>query len=101
MAEYKDILFDNNGIVRIENGDFVVGPCEGQNAKLLLLSERGEWRFDADKGIGLRRLANVKVSPGVLLSLRKDVYSQFRADGSKVKSLTITPTIFKLESERI
>ena len=90
MPEYKDILLDEDtGEVRIEGGDFVVGNCEGQNARLILLSERGSFRFNPEIGVGIRRIVNVKLTGAFVLSLRKDIISQFTSDSSTVKSLTI------------
>lgn len=99
--EVKDILLNENNEVRIEDGDFVVGLCEGQNAKLLLFSLPGDWRSDPLKGIGMRRVINAKLTGTFVLSLRREIISQFTADGSKVTELSITPTTFKLTSERI
>ena len=101
MAEYKDILLNENNEAIIENGDFKIGSCEGQNAKLLLLSEKGSWRYDPLMGIGLRRMLNVKLTAGQVLTLKREIIKQFKADGSKVTELIITPTIFKLTSERL
>jgi len=99
--EAKDILLNDNNEVRIEAGDFVVGLCEGQNAKLLLRSNAGDWRNDPLMGIGIRRIVNVKLSGSMALTLRREVIGQFTADGSRVIDLSITTTTFKLTSERI
>lgn len=101
MADYKDLLLDDNNCLRIDDGDFVVGSCEGQNAKLLLLSEKGSHRADPLMGVGLRRTLNAKLTGSFVLSLRRQIISQFNTDGSKVTDLTITPTTFTLTSERI
>lgn len=102
MPEYKDILLnEETNEVRIEGGDFVVGSCEGQNAKLILLSERGSYHYNPEVGVGIRRTINVKLTGGFVLSMRKEIISQFNADGSTVKDLLITPTQLQLTSERI
>ncbi|MCH4831222.1 hypothetical protein E5F92_000420 [Flavobacterium columnare] len=32
----RDILLDDNGDLRIENGDFVMGDCQEQNVKTVV-----------------------------------------------------------------
>lgn len=86
----KDILLDDNGVLRIEHGDFVVGASDGQHMKLILLSEQGAWRRTPLVGVGIRRAINVKMNGLKALTLKKRIYSQMEADGYKVNKAVVT-----------
>ena len=42
MAKTTDILLDDNGRLRVENGDFVIGDASVQNEKLIIALAKGE-----------------------------------------------------------
>lgn len=49
----KDILLDEIGDLRFENGDLVIGESEMQEVGLILQSNQGEWKNDPVLGPNL------------------------------------------------
>ncbi|MCH4829778.1 MULTISPECIES: hypothetical protein [Flavobacterium] len=84
----RDILLDDNGDLRIENGDFVMGDCQEQNVKLLFASSPAEWKEHLEAGIAFNRTKN-----GVIdRFMDRTIRVQFDADGFKVNHLKIEQT---------
>lgn len=102
MATTKDILLDDDNVLRIENGDFVVGASDGQHAKLIMLSERGSWRRTPLAGLGARKLVNSNVTGLQALSVKKEVYEQFEADGMRVNTASVSAKgIISVDYDRV
>ncbi len=87
MGKPADILLDENMDVQVANGDFVIGDATLQNQKLLLLSEKGEWKQSPEMGVGLRSFL---LDDATVHELHQEIQKQFSLDGMKVKSITGT-----------
>ncbi|MFL0134697.1 hypothetical protein, partial [Tenacibaculum maritimum] len=40
----KDFLLDEDGDLKIENGDFVIGNCDQQDVEILIVSHKGAFK---------------------------------------------------------
>ncbi len=74
----EDLLLDNDGDLRIGNGDFVLGESSQQEIELLLTSFRGEWKLYPKRGIEIQRM--LKARQGIV-SIKGVVQEQMEMDG--------------------
>lgn len=93
--EVHDIILDENGDIAIENGDFSVGECTRQNQKLLLLCQKGEFKQNPSKCVGLATY----LERNELGDLNREILSQFSSDGMRVNSISAQMPELKIEAE--
>jgi hypothetical protein len=87
MAKRTDILLDENGNYRVENGDFVVGESDDQHVELLLVSTKGSFREYPTLGTGIVNW--VKKQNIDLNGLEREIKVNLQADGYKAGNLNI------------
>ena len=81
----RDILIDDAGDLKFENGDFGLGDPTIQNQRLILVSHKGEFKEVPELGVGIsNELLNE--NPKKLL---REIKRNFEYDGMKVKTLQI------------
>ena len=81
----QDFLLDDSGDLLIQNGDFVVGNSDNQNAEDIISSFAGEWKEFPFVGVGL--IQYLKSQDGQkAVSIIK---TQLQADGFDVKSVQV------------
>jgi len=85
-----DILLNDLGDLRIENGDFVVGESDAQHVDLLLNSTKGSFLQNPEIGVGLINF--LKKQNTSLADMRRSIELNLKADGYKVNKLTIDKT---------
>lgn len=85
-----DILLDENDDLLIENGDFVIGESTLQHQRLLLLCNKGEFKENPTRCIGLNRYLESNDAQ----ALAREIDVDFSKDGMKVSKIVIDiPTI--------
>ena len=82
----QDILLDENSELRIENGDFVVGPSDKQSMQSILNSFPGWWKQFPTVGVGMMQYLNSK---GKDQEIIRNIRIQLEADGFTVDSTVI------------
>lgn len=75
----KDILLDDTGDLKIENGDFVIGESDLQNVELIVESFKGEFKEFPNIGFGLLKYLKSDISEtefkrDLKVELEKDNY---------------------------
>jgi hypothetical protein len=73
----NDILLDSDGDLQIQNGDFVIGKSDAQNALLILRAEKGTFKQFSLLGVGLVKYLNAPLDS----TLRREIQLQMEADG--------------------
>lgn len=81
----KDILLDEYLDIDFKSGDFIIGESTAQHQKLLLLSEKGEWKESPKRGIGAKRFIEDHQPD----NFAREVRQEFSADGMSVKSVQV------------
>lgn len=89
----QDIMLDDNYELQIAKGDFVVGESTAQHEKLLIGSNKGEWRQYPTCGVGIQRYINDE-APGDLVT---SIKTELKNDGMTVNSVRINPDTGKIE----
>lgn len=79
----QDLLLDINMELDIKNGDFVTGESTEQNQKLLLLTNKGEWKQNPLVGIGVESFLKDDDAAGLLAEIK----AQFEKDGMEVHNI--------------
>lgn len=74
-----------------KNGDFKVFESTAQHIGLLLITEKGEWKYKPTIGVGIRTALN---EDGNLLALQGVIQEQLEADGLFVKELKLQGDIY-------
>lgn len=87
----EDILLTEGFELQFENGQLVRGKSTEQHQKLLIITDKGDWRFSPEMGVSARSYLKDDEDNGGLLPELKE---QFERDGMTVKEL-------KLLSDRI
>ncbi len=75
---FKDILLDEDGDLKISNGDFVIGDSNTQEIEALLISKKGMFKEFPLTGADLERL--VKARAGQTAAI-KEIKKQLVGDG--------------------
>ena len=81
----KDIILTENLDLKIVNGDFVLGESTAQHQKILILSDKGEYKENPMRGVGARRY----LEDGKPDTLAREIRQEFVADGMKVNAIKI------------
>lgn len=82
----KDLLLDENGDLKIVNGDFVIGDASEQSVEQLLISKPGEWKEFPQVGCNIQKSRNGKIDR----FLERNIRVQLESDGFKVGKLNVT-----------
>lgn len=82
----KDILLDEHLDLDFKNGDFIIGESTAQHQKILILSEKGEFKEHPKRGVGSRRFLEDHTPD----NLAREIRHEFHADGMSVKSIHIS-----------
>lgn len=85
-----DLLLDENNDLLIEDGDFVIGESTLQHQKLLLQCNKGEFKENPTRCVGLIRF----LEDNNIQALAREIDVEFNLDGMKVDKIKIDiPTI--------
>lgn len=83
----NDFLYDENGKLQTENGDFVTGTSDDQHVKLLLELNKGELKENPTIGVGLNQY--LKKQHTSLTELKRAIKVGLEADSYKLNELVI------------
>jgi hypothetical protein len=81
----QDILLDEFNDLAEENGDFVAGNSTGQHFKLLLSTNKGDWKHAPYVGIGLQNFLSDEQG---LQNSRFEIKKQCEVDGATIENIT-------------
>lgn len=81
----EDILLTDGFELQFENGKLVRGESAEQHQHLLLVTNKGDWRFNETSGVGVRNFIKDE-DEGLLLP---EIKEQFERDGMRVEELRI------------
>ncbi len=79
----KDLLLTDDNDIAIVNGDFVVGDSDNQHQKLILSTNKGDWKEFPVLGVGIEDILSDDEYISVLIETKK----QLQYDGMKVKNV--------------
>lgn len=85
----KDILLDDNFEPLFKDGDFVVDESTFQHQKILLYTEKGEFKSNPKTGVGSRKYLETSKTD----EYAREIRLEFIADGMQVNSLKITENL--------
>ena len=81
----QDFLYDTDGDILIENGDFSIGESTQQHQEDILCAHKGEYKEYPEIGVGIKDELLNENPRQVLNQIRRN----FEYDGMKVKTLEI------------
>lgn len=81
----QDILLNDDFDLQLVAGDFVVGESTAQHQKLLILSDKGEFKEIPMRGVGSRRYLEDDTPD----NLAREIRTEFAADGMTVNKIQI------------
>jgi hypothetical protein len=81
----QDILLTENLDLMFAEGDFVIGESTAQHQKILILSEKGEFKAVPMRGVGTRRFLEDDTPD----NLAREIRTEFTADGMEVTKIKI------------
>ncbi len=81
----KGIILNDDLTLKIANGLMVIGDTTYQNQKLLLLAEKGEFKYRPMRGVGTKRFLESSQPD----ELAREIRTEFIADGMTVNSIKI------------
>jgi len=84
-----DILTDDNGELRIANGDFVVGASDDQHMQHMLWANQGSYKQSPKMGIGIFSMLNNSRGAADMNALRKRIVINAAADGMIINKLDL------------
>jgi len=83
----QDYLLDDDGDLKIVNGDFAVGGSDQQHIYDILISESGYWKEFPALGAGISKLLKGTVVPTMVEALIK---ANLESDGYQVGRPSVT-----------
>lgn len=86
MAKAIDYLHDESFDLIIENGDFKKGDATLQHQKMLLLSQKGNYKQFPTVGVGIRDFINEDTTAD---ELQKAIQQEFETDGMTIETLVL------------
>ena len=89
-----DILLDENDDLLIENGDFVIGESTIQHQKLLLYCNKGEFKENPTRCVGLVRF----LEDNNAQALAREIDVEFSRDGMRVSKIAINIPQIEIEA---
>lgn len=83
----KDILLEDNGSFKVENGDLVVDESTSQEVSLILTSFKGNWKQHPFIGVGIDNYIQSPQTASSLFELEHEIKRQLTLDNkvSKVR----------------
>lgn len=93
----KGIVLNNDFELLIVNGSMVVDDTTYQNQKLLLLAEKGEFKYRPMRGVGSKRFLESSQPD----ELAREIRTEFITDGMKVNSIIIEESVLNVDAEYV
>lgn len=82
-----DLILDDDGDIQFDdNGELVLGDATNQNQKLILISNKGEWKEFPELGVGIEQMLSNENYNEVLIDAKKNL----EYDGMEVKNIRFT-----------
>ncbi len=81
----KGIVLNENFSLQVKNGTLVLGDTTYQNQKILLLAEKGEFKYRPMRGVGTKRYLET-AKPD---DLAREIRTEFIADGMIINKIRI------------
>jgi hypothetical protein len=88
MAEFKDIITDENGDLIILNGDFKVNESDSQHVEHIVIADKGQFRQFPLIGVGIKKTINGSVNPQ---RVKQQIKLQLESDGFNVRQIEVNP----------
>lgn len=82
----KDILLDEYLDIDFKNGDFGIEESTALHQKILILSEKGEFKEHPKRGVAARRFLEEHTPD----NLAREIRQEFSADGMRVNNINIS-----------
>ena len=82
-----DLLLDDDLDLDVRGGDFAITESTQQHQKLILLTDKGEWRQSPATGVGINSMLLDDAAAGDIIL---EVQMQMEADGLIISHLTVT-----------
>ena len=89
MAEATDIRLDDDGDLKIKDGDFDTGLSDQAHIEHILLANKGTYRFEPLIGVNLPAQQNATNSGKERRALEKKIRLNLELDGFQVLEVTI------------
>jgi len=83
----QDIILDSNNDLLVEQGDFVVSSSDDRHVNLIIVSNKGHYRFNPTIGVNAFSFLN---SVGQADALKRSIQEQLSIDGFQVEKIDIT-----------
>lgn len=81
----KDFLYDDDGDLLIENGDFAIGLSDDQNVQDILSANKGDYRQYPTVGVELIKF--LKKQDNDFAKLKREITVNLESDGYRVADL--------------
>lgn len=93
--EVYDIKLNATNDIQIVNGDFVIEESTQQHQLLLLMSNKGEWKQNPDRCVGVSNYIENKDNGAV----SREIHTEFARDGMKITSIKVDNQNIEVEAE--
>ena len=90
----KDILINEDGSLKITDGDLTIGESTIQHQSLIIKASKGGVKHYPALGVNVSEVLLDESPDGFILSIRKE----FKRDGMLVKSLNLEKSKIKIEA---
>ncbi len=79
----QDLILNDNGDLKIEDGDFVVGHSDEQHQQHILLANKGEYKAIPEIGVGIVQMLNDEQYTDILIEAKRNL----EYDGMKIRNI--------------
>jgi DNA invertase Pin-like site-specific DNA recombinase len=88
----KGILLNDNMTIRVNNGRMLVGDTTYQNQQMLLMAEKGDFKYRPMRGVGARRY----LETSLVDELAREIRTELIADGMTVRKINLNASNGKI-----
>jgi DNA invertase Pin-like site-specific DNA recombinase len=88
----KGILLNENMTIRVNNGRMLIGDTTYQNQQMLLMAEKGDFKYRPIRGVGARRY----LETSLVDELAREIRTELIADGMTVRKINLNASNGKI-----
>ena len=88
----KGILLNDNMTIRVNNGRMLIGDTTYQNQQMLLMAEKGDFKYRPIRGVGARRY----LETSLVDELAREIRTELIADGMTVRKINLNASNGKI-----
>jgi hypothetical protein len=90
----RGIILNENLSIKVANGSMAIGDTTRQNQQVLLMANKGDFKYRPMRGVGLKRFLETSRTE----ELAREIRSEFTIDGMTVNKIQVNNGKLEVEA---